>query len=66
MSACPSHEGELTPGDRVTVEFTDIESPVHPEEVVFSKEEQIEDTKYLYDSLRKELLEKGLIGEGLF
>ncbi|MBO8477858.1 MAG: hypothetical protein IAB80_03050 [Bacteroidetes bacterium] len=57
------YKGELTPGDRVTVEFTDIESPAQPEEVVFSKEEQIKDTKYLYDSLRKELLEKGLIGE---
>lgn len=57
------HKGELIPGDHVTVEFTDIESPMQPEEVVFSKEEQIKDTKHLYDKLRQELLEKGLINE---
>ena len=57
------YKGELKPGDHVTVEFTDIESPMQPEEVVFSKEEQINDTRRLYDSLRKELLKKGLISE---
>ena len=36
---------------------------MQPEEVVFSKEEQINDTRRLYDSLRKELLKKGLISE---
>ena len=34
-----------------------------PEKVVFSKEEQINETRRLYDSLRKELLEKELISE---
>lgn len=57
------YKGELEPGDHVTVEFTEIESPMQPEEVIFSKEEQIKETKRFYDSLRKELLEKGLINE---
>lgn len=54
------HKGELIPGDRVTVEFTDIESPMQPEEVVFSKEEQIKDAKRFYDNLRRNFLKRGL------
>lgn len=57
------YKGILETGDRCTVEFTDIKTPMLPEEVLFSKEEQIQNAKCTYDKLHKELLEKGLIDE---
>ena len=57
------YKSKLMPGDHITVEFTDIESPMRPVEVIFSKETSIKNAKSTYDKLRKELLEKGIINE---
>lgn len=48
-------------GDRITVEFTEIDNPQVPEILEFSEEQQIRDSLEEYLRLEKELTEAGII-----
>lgn len=48
-------------GDRITVEFTEIDNPQVPEILEFSEEQQIRDSLEEYLRLEKELTEAGIL-----